>query len=104
MDGFSGEQFALPEALGLLRDSREAGQGALQVISAADPLNLGGFIVPGPRTPALASNRILLEDGLPVARMVADEYEELPGISTAARRNAAELLRVVTPWRRSGGR
>jgi len=105
VDGFSGEQFALPEAVGLLRRCQESeNQRMLRVISAADPLNLGGFIVPGPRTPAQAGHRILLEDGLPVARQVGVEVEELPGISNAARRSAPEMLRVVTPWRRQGRR
>jgi ATP-dependent Lhr-like helicase len=104
VDGFSGEQFALPEALGLLRQCVEPGQGGLRVISATDPLNLGGFILPGPRTPAVATHRVLLEDGLPVARWVGEQVEELPGISAAARHSAPDLLRVVMPWRpRRGG-
>ncbi len=101
VDGFSGEQFALPEAVGLLRRSREpATHPALCVINATDPLNLSGLLLPGPRTPSQYSNRILLEDGLPVARLVADEVEELPGISDSARRRAREALQVVRPWQR----
>jgi ATP-dependent Lhr-like helicase len=101
VDGFSGEQFALPEALGLLRQSCEPARHPHRVvISAADPLNLGGWIVPGPRTPALLNNRVLLEDGLPVARLVGDEVEDLPGISEAARAKARQLLTVVRPWHR----
>jgi ATP-dependent Lhr-like helicase len=104
VDGFSGEQFALPESLGLLRQCVEPGQCGLRVISATDPLNLGGFILPGPKTPALATHRLLLEDGLPVARWVGEQVEELPGISAAARHSAPDLLRVVMPWRpRRGG-
>jgi ATP-dependent Lhr-like helicase len=101
VDGFSGEQFALPEALGLLRQSQvQPSRLSLVAISAADPLNLGGVIVPGPRTPAQAANRLLLEDGLPVARLVGGEVELLPGISAQAKQRAPDLLRVVTPWRR----
>ena len=48
VDGFSGEQFALPEALGLLRQSTETSdKPVFTVISACDPLNLGGLITPG---------------------------------------------------------
>jgi ATP-dependent Lhr-like helicase len=101
VDGFSGEQFALPEALGLLRQSREpANHPRLVVVSAADPLNLGGWILPGPRTPALLGHRVLLEEGLPVARLIGDELEELPGISESARSRARQLLTVLQPWQR----
>ena len=37
------------------------------VINAADPLNLIGNILPGKKVPSLATNRILFENGLPVA-------------------------------------
>jgi ATP-dependent helicase Lhr and Lhr-like helicase len=66
--GFSGEQFALPEAVGLLRSMRRSpGTGKLVSISAADPLNLVGILTPGTRIPPVASNRILYRDGVPVA-------------------------------------
>jgi ATP-dependent Lhr-like helicase len=101
VDGFSGEQFALPEAVGLLRQSATpSADAAMVVVSAADPLNLGGIVLPGPRTASVAGHRVLLEDGQPAARLVADEFEELPGISARGRRVAREALCVVTPWRR----
>jgi ATP-dependent Lhr-like helicase len=66
--GFSGEQYALPEAVGLLRAvRREAPSGALVAVSGADPLNLVGLVTPGDVVPALATNRILYRDGVPVA-------------------------------------
>ncbi len=105
VDGFSGEQFALPEAVGLLRQCLEsAARPSYASIAAADPLNLGGIIVPGPKTPAQAGNRILLEDGLPAARLLGEQVEPLPGGSREALRQAEESLRVVTPWRRWGAR
>jgi len=68
--GVSGEQFALPEAIGLLRSIRkETFRGDLIVLSGADPLNLQGILTPGPRIAALASNRILFRDGLPIAAL-----------------------------------
>ncbi len=100
IDGFSGEQFALPEAAGLLRQCNEPDHNPrLVVISASDPLNLGGIVVPGPKTPALVGNRILLEDGLPAARVSGQHIEPLPGASDQALHYAEETLRVVTPWR-----
>ena len=66
--GFSGEQYALPEAIGLLRAvRRDAPAGELVAVSGADPLNLVGIVTAGELLPALATNRILYRDGIPVA-------------------------------------
>ena len=66
--GFSGEQFALPEAVGLLREiRRRPAAGQWVSLSGADPLNLVGVLTPGPRLPALIGNRLVYRDGLPVA-------------------------------------
>jgi len=72
--GITGEQFALPEALSLLREMRRAPPSPTWVsVSAADPLNLIGNLVPGPKVAAVTSNRILYRDGAPVAALVAGE-------------------------------
>jgi ATP-dependent Lhr-like helicase len=66
--GFSGEQFALPEAVAALREARRAqGKGEYAAVSGADPLNLVGILTPGPKVPALTGNRVLFRDGVPVA-------------------------------------
>lgn len=66
--GFSGEQFALPEAVSALREARRAPRnGELVAVSGADTLNLVGILTPGPKVPALTGNRVLLRDGVPVA-------------------------------------
>jgi ATP-dependent helicase Lhr and Lhr-like helicase len=84
VSGVSGEQFALPEAIGLLRSIRkQAEQHETIVISGADPLNLLGIITPGPRVAALTSNRILFSDGLPVASLEAGEINRLAENSIA---------------------
>jgi ATP-dependent Lhr-like helicase len=102
VDGFSGEQFALPEALGLLRQPKDANDNSVfSVISACDPLNLGGLIVPGVKTPSITGNRILLENGLPVARIIGEELQEFANISSQASREAHRRLLVVRPWRNS---
>ncbi|HUE95506.1 MAG TPA: DEAD/DEAH box helicase, partial [Longimicrobiaceae bacterium] len=69
--GVAGEQFALPEAVGLLRAvRREDPAGADIVISAADPLNLVGIVTPeDERVPASHRNRILYRNGSPVAAL-----------------------------------
>jgi ATP-dependent Lhr-like helicase len=98
VDGFSGEQFALPEALGLLRQPAETDRGPqFTVISACDPLNLGGLITPGVKTPAITGNRILLENGLPTARIMGDKLEEFPGIGDQASFEARKRLLVIRP-------
>jgi len=82
--GISGEQFALPEAIGLLRSIRKAlSNGELITLSAADPLNLQGILTPGPRIAALTPNRILFHDGLPIAALEAGEIRKLsdPSVS-----------------------
>ena len=76
--GISGEQFALPEAIGLLRSIRKAPpNGELITLSAADPLNLQGILTPGSRIAALTTNRILFRDGLPIAALEAGEIRKL---------------------------
>jgi ATP-dependent Lhr-like helicase len=70
VSGVSGEQFALPEAIGLLRSMRKAPpQGELIAISGADPLNLAGILAPGPKVTAITGSRILLRDGVPIAAL-----------------------------------
>ena len=76
--GFSGEQFALPEAVGRLRTVRRTEPSGQPIgISAADPLNLAGIITSGERVPALATNRVVYVDGVPVAARVSDEVVQL---------------------------
>jgi ATP-dependent Lhr-like helicase len=78
VNGVSGEQFALPEAIGLLRSIRKAAPiGEMITINAADPLNLQGILTSGPRIPAIAANRILLRDGSPIAALIGGEIKQL---------------------------
>jgi ATP-dependent helicase Lhr and Lhr-like helicase len=74
----SGEQFALPEAIGLLRTIRKTSlDGELITLSAADPLNLQGILTPGARIAAFTANRILFCDGLPIAALESGEIRRL---------------------------
>ena len=67
VSGFLGEQFALPEAVESLRAIRKREpMGETVTISAADPLNMVGIIVPGERTPAVSGKTATLRDGIPV--------------------------------------
>ncbi len=76
--GMSGEQFALPEAVGQLRSIRRLdGGGRLIALSAADPLNLTGIITPGDRITGITRNRILYRDGVPVLASEASEMRPI---------------------------
>ncbi|MGI9041462.1 MAG: Lhr family helicase, partial [Gemmatimonadales bacterium] len=76
--GVSGEQFALPEAVGQLRAIRRLqGGGGLVAVGAADPLNLTGIITPGERVPGAVRNRILYRDGVPVMALEAGKARSL---------------------------
>jgi len=91
--GVTGEQFALPEAVSLLREVRRTpGNEAWVCLSAADPLNLVGTLLPGARVPALAGNRVLYRDGAPVAGRVGGSVQWLQALPPAHARMAEDLL------------
>jgi ATP-dependent Lhr-like helicase len=93
VDGFSGEQFALPEAVGRLRAvRREPRRGTLVSVSAADPLNLVGIVTPGERLPALAGNRVLFRDGEPIAIWEGRQARFLVDLGPAERWQAQNAL------------
>jgi ATP-dependent Lhr-like helicase len=96
--GISGEQFALPEAIGMLRAIRRAGaQESLISVSAADPLNLAGIIVPGSRITAHTGNRILYQDGAPIAALESGETRFLVELSRAMEwKTKAALMRKAS--------
>jgi ATP-dependent helicase Lhr and Lhr-like helicase len=97
--GFSGEQFALPDAVGMLREvRRQPAAGALISLSGADPLNLVGILTPGPRLPSLTGNRLLYRDGLPIALLAAGEVQFLETLDAASEWEAHKaLLRCAEP-------
>jgi len=99
--GFTGEQYALPEAVEALRATRRRGpDGELAAVSAADPLNLVGILTPGDRVPALAGNRVLYREGEPVAVRVAGEDRLLVGMDEPAAWEARRsLVRSPAPPR-----
>jgi ATP-dependent Lhr-like helicase len=98
VSGMSGEQFALPEAVGQLRAIRRSeARGQLQSISAADPLNLIGIVTPGERVAALRRNRVVFEDGVPLAALVSGELRRLAEYDN---RRGHEIERVLV---RRGG-
>ncbi|WP_133645769.1 DEAD/DEAH box helicase [Paraburkholderia flava] len=92
VNGPSGEQFALPEAIPLLRETRRHAEDGLYVcVGGTDPLNLLGTLLPGDKVPAVAGNRVLYRDGVPVATLVASEFSYL-GEPDSAAKSAMRLL------------
>jgi ATP-dependent Lhr-like helicase len=95
VSGVSGEQFALPEAIGLLRSLRKAKPaGELIMLSAADPLNLIGVLTPGPRITAIGANRLLLRDGVPIAALEGGQIVNLNGDSETSEQEIEQSLKV----------
>ena len=82
VSGFTGEQFALPEAVESLRAVRkrnESGAASHDIkLSASDPLNLAGVILPGPRVPAVPSNFVVFRDGAVVRAVLGREAADRP--------------------------
>ncbi|MBN3860651.1 DEAD/DEAH box helicase [Pseudomonas frederiksbergensis] len=76
VSGLAGEQFALPEAIPLLREvRRRPHDGSLIAVCGVDPLNLAGTLLPGAKVPALASNRLVYRDGVPAAAEIAGKQQ-----------------------------
>jgi len=79
VSGFLGEQFALPVAVESLRAQRNApALGEVVSVSAADPLNLVGMVVPGERVAANSGRLVAFRDG------VAVPPSERPGVVALA--------------------
>jgi ATP-dependent Lhr-like helicase len=122
--GISGEQFALPEAVGMLRAIRRTRTGAMDFglrspvreteeralnstateteslvsVSAADPLNLVGIITPGGRVTAHTANRILYRNGEPITVLESGETSFRVELSRTMEWKAkAALMRKATP-------
>jgi ATP-dependent Lhr-like helicase len=91
--GFTGEQYAAPEAIGLLRDTRRKPHAQKHVsLSGADPLNLVGILTPGQRVPSLSGNRVLYRDGIPLAVFAGGEVRFLEKIDPKEQWEAQNLL------------
>ncbi len=91
--GFSGEQYAAPEAITLLRAARRKPQeGHYLSLSGADPLNLVGILTPGARLPSLSGNRLLYRDGVPVALLSGGEVTFLAELAPPEQWQARNLL------------
>ncbi len=92
--GVAGPQFALPEALAGLRAVRaRAPDGALLVVSAADPLNLAGLLLPGEKVPRQPGARLLLRDGVVIATQIGGAFAAREALAPDALEAARHALR-----------
>ncbi len=103
VEGLVGEQFALREAIPLLRDSRQGEHdGTLACVCGSDPLNLVGTVLAGDKLPAVPGTRVLYEDGVAVAALVANKPQWLvDGDATQQQRWRQALLRRSDPVARN---
>jgi ATP-dependent Lhr-like helicase len=82
VSGFVGEQFALPLAVESVREMRNLpASDDIITISAADPLNLVGIIIPGERIPAIGSRAIRLRNGVQLAETALSAIPMMPNRS-----------------------
>jgi ATP-dependent helicase Lhr and Lhr-like helicase len=98
VSGMSGEQFALPEAVGQLRAMRRRpASGRLVAVGAADPLNLTGIITAGDRVAAVARSRVLYRDGVPVLALERGEVTSLAAGTPTPDMVEALVRKQLTP-------
>ena len=80
VDGFTGEQFALPSAVESLRATRTMPlHGEAITISAADPLNVVGILVSGERVPAISGKTVTYRDGAAVTESSESGLRDMAG-------------------------
>ncbi|MGH8027710.1 MAG: DEAD/DEAH box helicase [Pseudoxanthomonas sp.] len=97
--GLSGEQFALPEALGLLRQvRRRPADGQWVRIGAADPANLLGTVLAGTKVPRVPGSSVLYRDGVAIAASVGGQTQWLVELDPQQQRQATEALVQRTAW------
>ena len=66
VNGFGGEQFALPQAVDSLRASRNRESHDVVMVAGADPMNLVGIVLPGERVPGVPGRQVRYCNGLVV--------------------------------------
>ncbi|HEV8397541.1 MAG TPA: DEAD/DEAH box helicase [Vicinamibacterales bacterium] len=93
VSGMSGEQYALPDAVPVLREVRRTPpNGAFYGVSTADPLNLAGIVTAGARVAARGRNRIAYRDGVPVAVFENQALRMLEPLDAEAAASAARAM------------
>ena len=98
VEGFVGEQFALPEAVETLRNVNKAPPDTgVSVVSACDPLNVVGILTSGPRVTAVLGNAVAFKDGVPVASLQGGELAWLSEVDEDTRQAVIAKLSKSSP-------
>ncbi len=92
VDGFSGIQFALPEVSATLKKLNNNPISNLVQITAADPLNLTGILLPGKRIPSHVTNKLVLNNGELLACQKGKELNYLKNPDEQTRWKIQNLL------------
>ncbi len=91
--GVSGEQYALPEAVELLRAMRNRGASETwTVVSASDPCALWGVVLPGPKIARLPGNLVIVRAGKPILALEGGRILFLAEGSDGALTEAVDTL------------
>jgi ATP-dependent Lhr-like helicase len=91
--GIPGEQFALPDAVGLMRQVRRHPlDGGFVRLSASDPANLLGTLIPGAKVPRVPGSRVLYRDGIPIATHTGGQVEFLTTLTESEQQTAQRAL------------
>ena len=98
VSGFVGEQFALPEAVEMLRRVKNSEpSGQVMVVAATDPLNVVGILTPGGKVPAVLGNKIAFKDGVPLCTLENGVVSDRSGGDDDALIRARSLLQQHAP-------
>jgi ATP-dependent helicase Lhr and Lhr-like helicase len=95
ISGVGGEQFAFSDTVDALRNiaSKESKlHSNLVSLVSADPLNLLSILLPEARLPRLPSNRILFENGIPLAVLQSGQVNFLRDIAPMEQWRLKQLL------------
>jgi ATP-dependent Lhr-like helicase len=98
--GSTGEQYALPDAIALMRQVRRQPPDVQFIcLAASDPANLLGTVLPGPKLPRVAGSRVVYQGGVPVATQVAGEVQMLQALPPEQHQAALRALTLAPSLR-----
>ena len=98
VSGFIGEQYALPEAVEMLRAVRNSPPtGELIPVSACDALNVAGILTPSPRVPAVLGNQVVFRDGVPLASLEGGKLVTRASLDEATLGSIQRLFALHAP-------
>ncbi|HEY2881866.1 MAG TPA: hypothetical protein VGJ15_05520, partial [Pirellulales bacterium] len=93
--GVAGEQYALPEAVELVRSVRdEPPEENVLVLAAADPVNLCGIITAEPRIASTHTNTVAIQNGRLIAAFQSGEVQWFADLSAAQSEDLPRRLRL----------